>query len=77
MIAEQKGKTERGNFFSIIQDTPTLFHISVSMGQFTYHDFIESPTGMDVLYTKVKEVEDELMERFISGSSVPHEPALN
>lgn len=60
ILAEKTGKTESGNYFSIIQDAPTSFHISVSVGNVTQYDHMENPASLEVLDLKVLEMEKEL-----------------
>jgi hypothetical protein len=60
ILAEKKGKTDRGNYFSIIQDTPTSFHISVSVGDTTQYEHMENPASLDILDLKVLEMENGL-----------------
>lgn len=58
ILAEKKGKTEKGNFFSIIQDAPTSFYISVSVGHTTHCEHVENPPNLEVLDLKVLEIEN-------------------
>ena len=59
-IAKEVKKTSKGNTYMILQDSPSTFHISVTIGSFVSYDFIESPSNVETIYTRIEELETEL-----------------
>lgn len=59
-LTQQTGRTKKGNFYSIIQDGPTSFHLSITIGDVTQHDHVTSPINLDVLHLRIMEMETEL-----------------
>ncbi len=59
-IAKEVKKTSKGNTYIILQDSPSTFHISVTIGNFVSYDFIESPSNVETIYTRIEELEIEL-----------------
>jgi hypothetical protein len=56
-------KTSKGNTYIIYQDSPTTFHVSVSIGNFVSYDFLESPPSVEVIHECIHKLEAELEER--------------
>lgn len=53
-------KTTKGNTCIIYQDSPTMFHMSVSIGTATIYDCIDSPESLDIIYQHAETLESEL-----------------
>lgn len=53
-------KTSKGNTYVIYQDSPSTFHVSVSIGNFVSYDFIESPSSIETLHEQIQVLETEL-----------------
>ena len=62
-MAKEVKKTEKGTWYSILQDAPNSFHISVSKDQLVLYDHVENPTRVEDVYAKVRELEEELLKR--------------
>jgi len=53
-------KTSKGNTYVIYQDSPSTFHVSVSIGNFVSYDFIEAPSSVHALHEHIEALESEL-----------------
>lgn len=62
-MAKEVKKTEKGTWYSILQDAPNSFHISVSKDHLTLYDHVENPTRIEDIHGKVRELEDDLLSR--------------
>jgi len=62
-MAKETKKTEKGTWYSIMQDAPNSFHISVSKDNLVLYDYVENPTRMEDIHGKVRELEDDLLSR--------------
>lgn len=60
MIAKEIKKTVKGNTYMILQDSPTSFHISVSIGNHVIYDFMDTPQSLEQIYTNINTLEMEL-----------------
>jgi hypothetical protein len=70
-------KTSKGNTYIIYQDSPTTFHVSVSIGNFVSYDFLESPPTVEVLYERIQELETELENRININLSTGFQESVN
>ena len=59
-LAIQKGKTQSGNPWYIIQDSPTSFHITITDNVTISYDHMENPRSMEHLMEYVEIVEKSL-----------------
>lgn len=64
-MGKEISKTEKGTWYGILQDAPNSFHISVSKYHLTLYDHVENPTRIEDIHNKVKELEDELLNRHV------------
>lgn len=62
-MAKETKKTEKGTWYSILQDAPNSFHISVSKNGLVLYDHVENPINLEQIHNKVNELEDELLNR--------------
>ena len=62
-MAKEVKKTEKGTWYGILQDAPNSFHISVSKDHLTLYDHVETPTRMEDIHGKIRELEDDLLSR--------------
>lgn len=62
-LAKEVKKTLKGNTYIILQDSPSTFHLSVSIGNFVNYDFLESPSTIDVIHQHIETLETELEEK--------------
>lgn len=60
IIGKQIGKTEKGNKYIILQDSPSTFHVSVECNNIVNYDFIENPANMEELHARIIGLETEL-----------------
>lgn len=60
-IAKEVGKTEKGNIYIILQDTPTSFHVSIQVEGVTMYEHIETPPTMEFLKEQIVRMENELI----------------
>lgn len=60
IIGKQIGKTEKGNKYIILQDSPSTFHVSVDCNNIISYDIIENPTSMEELHARIIGLETEL-----------------
>jgi len=58
-IAEKSARTEKGNFYSIIQDGPNSFHISVSTDAITLYEHFKNVPSLEYLEEQVLIMEAE------------------
>lgn len=75
--AKEIKKTEKGNTYIIYQDSPTTFHVSVSIGNFVTYDFIQSPSSIEQIHECVHRLETELEERINSSLSSGFQESVN
>jgi hypothetical protein len=61
--AKEIKKTVKGNTYVIYQDSPSTFHVSVSIGNFVSYDFLESPSSIEAIHECIHRLESELEER--------------
>lgn len=60
IMGKQIGKTEKGNKYIILQDSPATFHLSVDCNNIVGYDFIENPANMEELQSRIIGLETEL-----------------
>ena len=75
--AKEIRKTKKGNTLIIYQDSPTSFHVSVTIGSFVSYDFVESPTSMDMILQRAEELETELENRINATLSTGFQESTN
>lgn len=61
--AKEIGKTERGNKYSILQDSPTSFHVSVDVNNIIRYDHIENPQNKEEILNKILTLENEGLDK--------------
>jgi hypothetical protein len=66
MQAKDIRKTSKGNTAIIYQDSPTTFHMSVSIGEYVIYDYLELPSSLEVLHAHIDAIEVELEEKLTS-----------
>jgi hypothetical protein len=59
-MGKEVKKTAKGNTYIILQDSPSTFHISVSIGDKVSYDFLESPSSMEAIHEHIRNMETEL-----------------
>ena len=64
--AKEIGKTEKGSTYVIGQDTPSSFHISVSIGDYVLYDFLNGPDSIEAIHQHIRQLETELEEKQIN-----------
>jgi len=60
MMGKEVKKTAKGNTYIILQDSPSTFHISVSIGNKVSYDFLESPPSLEAIHECIQTMETEL-----------------
>ena len=58
--AKQTGNTEKGSWYSILQDGPASFHISVGKGNNVVYDYFQNPPDIQHLMDNIVLLEKEL-----------------
>ena len=59
-MAKEVKKTEKGNTYIILQDSPSTFHISVSIGNRVSYDCLDQPSSVEAIYEHIRNMETEL-----------------
>ena len=60
--AKKTGTTERGSFYSILQDGPASFHMTVQNGMIMYQHF-QDPASIEELEKNILLLESELLDK--------------
>lgn len=60
LLGKDIGKTSNGSKYIIYQDSPTTFHFTVTKGDVSIYDFMESPESVEALNAYVNEIALEL-----------------
>ncbi len=71
--AKQSGVTEKGSRYSILQDGPTSFHITVQKENNVIYDYMLNPTSMSDLMNLIASLEDELFKSYDNSVTVENE----
>jgi hypothetical protein len=58
--AKQTGTTEKGSWYSILQDGPASFHITVGKDNNVVYEHFENPPNIDHLMNNIILLENEL-----------------
>ena len=58
--AKEVRKTLKGNTYIILQDSPSTFHVSISIGDYVLYDFLNAPESVEVIYQHAEQLEREL-----------------
>jgi hypothetical protein len=58
--AKQKGTTESGSWYSMLQDGPASFHISVGKGNNVVYEHFQNPPNIQHLMDNILLLEKEL-----------------
>lgn len=66
-MAIQKGKTQSGNTWFIIQDSPISFHITVTDTVTISYDHMERPNSMEQLMEYVENIDKSLYNRDLTN----------
>lgn len=61
--AKEVRKTVKGNPYIILQDSPTTFHVSVSIGNYIIYDFLNAPSSLEEIHQHGEVLETELQEK--------------
>lgn len=69
--AKKTGTTEKGSRYTILQDGPTSFHMSVQNGDNLIYEHFESPENLEYLDTQVTKLEEELLSTSVSVDMLP------
>lgn len=59
-MAKETRKTSKGNRYSILQDSPSTFHISVQKDNYVIYDFLDSPPSLEAIHEYITQLETEL-----------------
>lgn len=68
--AKKTDKTEKGSRYTILQDGPASFHVSVQNGDYLIYEHFEQPESLDALMKEIDKLEEELFTT-ISPKPVP------
>lgn len=60
-IAKRDGRTDRGTWYSVLQDEMNRFHVSVSLNNNTIYECFTNVPNFEFLIEKIKLLEDELL----------------
>jgi hypothetical protein len=63
ITAKELRKTSKGNPYMILQDSPSTFHVSVSIGNYIIYDFINTASSVEEIYQHGENLETELQEK--------------
>jgi hypothetical protein len=63
IAAKEIRKTSKGNTYMILQDSPSTFHVSVSIGNYVIYDFINTASNVEEIYQRGEKLETELQEK--------------
>jgi hypothetical protein len=66
-MAIQKGNTQSGNTWFIIQDSPISFHITVTDNTAISYDHMERPNSMEHLMEYVENMDKSLYNRDLTN----------
>ena len=59
--ARKSDSTERGSRYTILQDGPASFHITVQRGDVAIYDYIANPRDMQEIETLIVALEEEII----------------
>lgn len=63
-IAKESGTTKKNNIYTILQDSPTTFHITIQIKEYLSYDFLSSPPNLESIHRRIEELETELEEKY-------------
>ena len=63
ITAKELRKTSKGNTYMILQDSPSTFHVSVSIGNYVIYDFINTASSVEEIYQHGEHLEKELQNK--------------
>lgn len=63
ITAKELRKTSKGNPYIILQDSPSTFHVSVSIGNYVIYDFLNAPSSLEEIHQRGEQLEMELQEK--------------
>lgn len=63
-MAKEVKKTEKGNTYIILQDSPSTFHVSLSIGNYVIYDYLESPPNIETIHQTIVQLENELILKY-------------
>lgn len=66
IMAKEVKKTEKGNTYIILQDSPSTFHLSVQIGDYVSYDFLDTPPSLEYIQQHIIQLESELEEKINS-----------
>jgi hypothetical protein len=69
-FAKQSSKTEKGNWFAILQDGPASFHVSVQVNDITLYEHFLNPPSLESLNEEIKRMEDNLLQSIVEPVEV-------
>lgn len=67
--AKKSDKTEKGSGYTILQDGPTSFHVSVQNGDYVVYEHFLNPPTLEFLEKSVLSLEEELFTLIQSKTS--------
>lgn len=62
--AKESGKAISGSYYTILQDGPTSYHVTVSKGQFAIYEHFSSIESKDNMLYMINKLEEELLIKF-------------
>ena len=63
--AKKVGTSASGSHYSVLQDGPASFHISVQYKDRIRYDYIQNPKSMEEIDNTINELEQELLNDFV------------
>jgi hypothetical protein len=63
ITAKELRKTSKGNPYMILQDSPSTFHVSVSIDNYIIYDFINTASSVEEIYQHGENLETELQNK--------------
>lgn len=68
--AKKTGKTVSGSWYSILQDGPASFHISVAYSNYVIYEHFQNPPNLEFLDNNILLLEKELFDKFPTGTKL-------
>lgn len=71
-LARQKGLTEKGNTYVLVQDAPTRIHLTIQRGDYLINEALENLKSEEEMIERRNQLETELMD-WINSKTETHD----
>jgi hypothetical protein len=69
--AKKSDQTEKGSRYTILQDGPASFHVSVQRGDNLIYEHFEQPESLEWLMSQIERLEEELISTLPPIAALP------